>query len=348
MKEKECSKKSKKILINIIFIITLFVLTIYFIFKDQSLYEIIDYIQNAKAGYLFTAVGMVLIFVCSESVIIYYLMRSIQYRVKLLSCIRYSFIGFFVSAITPSASGGQPAQMYFMKKDGIDLSISTLVLMVVTIAYKFTLIILGFMMMFTSWNFILDKASSVWGVLLLGIIINIVIVFALLFLIFKQSFAKRLIAIIIIKLGKRGWIKNYPKRVSKVLREIDKYDKGAVYLKTHIHVMLIVLFITVIQRIALFSVTFLVYKAFGLQGTSAYDIIVLQTFIAIAVDNLPLPGGLGATEWLYKIFFMDIMGLNLVIPSLVLSRGISYYFIIIGGAIITAISYFSRGKSDLR
>jgi hypothetical protein len=32
---------------------------------------------------------------------------------------RYSFIGFFFSGITPSASGGQPAQIYYMNKDNM-------------------------------------------------------------------------------------------------------------------------------------------------------------------------------------------------------------------------------------
>lgn len=36
------------------------------------------------------------------------------------------FVRIFFSAITPSASGGQPMQLYFMKKDKLPLSVSTL------------------------------------------------------------------------------------------------------------------------------------------------------------------------------------------------------------------------------
>ena len=46
-------------------------------------------------------------------------------------CIQYSFIGFFYSGITPSATGGQPVQLYYMNKDGNRGSDSTVVLMTV-------------------------------------------------------------------------------------------------------------------------------------------------------------------------------------------------------------------------
>ena len=58
-------------------------------------------------------------------------------------CIQYSFIGFFYSGITPSATGGQPVQLYYMNKDGNRISDSTVVLMTVAVVYKFVLVVMG-------------------------------------------------------------------------------------------------------------------------------------------------------------------------------------------------------------
>ena len=44
---------------------------------------------------------------------------------SLWRCIQYSFIGFFYSGITPSATGGQPVQLYYMNKDGKGVFFST-------------------------------------------------------------------------------------------------------------------------------------------------------------------------------------------------------------------------------
>ena len=104
-------KKYRKHIINAIFLIVLFGITVYVIFKDQEIDTIFRYIKLANPIYLILGFIMMLVFVCSESVIINYLMNTLSYKVGILSCIKYSFIGFFVSAITPSASGGQPAQM---------------------------------------------------------------------------------------------------------------------------------------------------------------------------------------------------------------------------------------------
>jgi hypothetical protein len=339
-------KKSsfKKILIEAVFIIALFCITVYCIFYGEDVHEIMGYIRNANPFWVLGALLLVLLFICMESVIIHYIMHSLHCKIRMRDCIRYSFVGFFVSAITPSASGGQPAQMYFMKKDGIDISVSTLVLMVVTIAYKFTLVFLSAFVLIFSKNMIVNEIVGVEWIIALGFLLNVVIVTALILAVFLPNLAKRMIVVSMIKLGKRGLIKDYQKKVSKALHGLSKYSAGSIYLKSNLHVILNVLVMTIIQRTALFMVTYFVYRAFGLSGTSAYKIVLLQTLIALAVDNLPLPGGMGANEWLYNVFFEGIMG-TLLIPNLILSRSISYYAQIVFGAIVTLISLILKPKN---
>ena len=46
-----------------------------------------------------------------------------------LKNLKYAAIGFFFSAVTPAASGGQPMQIYYMSKDDIAVSSSTIALL---------------------------------------------------------------------------------------------------------------------------------------------------------------------------------------------------------------------------
>ena len=88
---------------------------------------------------------------------------------------------------------------------------------------------------------------------------------------------------------------------------MDQYRATAVYLREHVWVLVGVFAITVFQRFALFAATWFVYKAFGLSGSSAFVIIILQGTISVAVDMLPLPGGMGISEQLFlRIFFTNI------------------------------------------
>ena len=50
--------------------------------------------------------------------------------------------------------------------------------------------------------------------------------------------------------------------------------------------------VTVVQRLAMFSIAYWVYLAMGLGEYSLFDMIALQTLIAMSIDSLPLPG-----EW---------------------------------------------------
>lgn len=344
--------KLKKYILNFIFLVFLFGITFYYLFRNQDFSNVIKYIRNSNHVYICLGMIMVLLFICGESVIIHYIMNSMNHKVSMISCIKYSFIGFFVSSITPGASGGQPAQMYYMSNDGISVSLSSLVLMVVTIAYKAALIVMGLFMFFTETTFIIKYIYDVLWILVIGVVLNIAIIALLFFIIFEQSFAKKVLVVPVIWLGKKHLIRNYEKWTKKILRGVTKYANGASFLKEHKYVIFNVFVLTILQRVCLFLVTYFVYKAFGLSGTSVYQIVTLQTLIALSVDNLPLPGGMGASESIFVIFFKKIFvkgSVELVLPGMVLSRGISFYSIIILGGIVTVITHITRkkGKGNL-
>ena len=67
------------------------------------------------------------------------------------------------------------------------------------------------------------------------------------------------------------------------------------------------------------------YLAFQLSGESMFTIVSLQGMISVAVDMLPLPGGMGISENLFLTIFEPIFGEALVLPGMLVSRGISFY-----------------------
>lgn len=107
-----------------------------------------------------------------------------------------------------------------------------------------------------------------------------------------------------------------------------------------------VIVITFIQRFALFAVTGMVYLSFGLAGTPIRDVILLQAVISVSVDMLPLPGGMGISESLFLRMFAPVFG-TLLLPGMVLSRGLGYYSQLLISALFTVIAqayYMFRGS----
>ena len=114
-------KKNKRVIFNGAFLIIVFVLTIYGVFHGEDLGAMMDAIRSADKRWLVPGLALVAFFIWGESIIIWYMMRSYGIKLKKRTCFLFSSVGFFFSCITPSASGGQPMQAYYMKKKNISI-----------------------------------------------------------------------------------------------------------------------------------------------------------------------------------------------------------------------------------
>lgn len=323
-------------------------LTFYMLLKDQELPVIWETVVSVSKGWLLFGFVLVIIYVCSESVIIWYMMRELGKGIPLRNCIKYSFIGFFFSCITPSATGGQPAQIYYMNKQKVSIPVATLVLMIVTIMYKMVLVIVGFLVLFNR-SFVLKYLGSTRGFLYLGIALNVFCVVFMLILVFDPKLAKRMMWRLYSILERFKLLKRRKKERKKTLiRSMNKYHEAAAFFREHKLVMFNVLLISIFQRLCLFFVTYCVYRAFGFHEYGMLEIVVLQGVISVAVDMLPLPGGIGASESLFMVIFRPIFGSATVLSAMLLSRGISYYGLLMISAIVTVYSHLTIGRKRVR
>lgn len=344
----EFIKKNKKSIFQIAFLVVLMAFTFFMLFKDQELGTIWETILRVKKRYIWLGIGLVIIYVCSESVIIHYMMHSLNKKVPLRQCIKYSFIGFFYSCITPSATGGQPAQIYYMSKDKIEVPVSTLVLMIVTITYKFVLVVVGLGVILFFRPLIDTYMSQTRFFLDLGVLLNVGCVLLMYILIFKPKLTKKLMHLGLRLLEKSRILKHKEERTQKLSNFMDKYKESAYYFRDHKLVVFNVILISFFQRFCLFFVTYLIYLAFGFSGHSAFEIVILQATISVAVDMLPLPGGMGISEGLFLSLYKPIFGPAYVLSGMLLSRGISYYALLVISALVTIYAHFSITRAAIR
>lgn len=62
---------------------------------------------------------------------------------------------------------------------------------------------------------------------------------------------------------------------------------------------------------------------------------------------LPLPGGMGISETLFLTIFSPVFG-GLLLPGMVLSRGLGYYGELLISAVFTAVAQLTIGKGILK
>lgn len=337
--------KTKKRIGGALFFFAILAITFWYVFRDSNMTKVLEYATDADARYVVLSVCAVVAFILGESVVICYLLRRLGTRVSFPHCCLFSFVGFFYSAITPSASGGQPMQVYYMRRDAIPGAVSTVVLAIVTITYKLVLVVTGLAVMLLRPAPVMGYLAEVEALMYIGLVLNVIAISLLLAAVFCPGAITGCMDFLFRLLHKIRPFKNPEKVMERLSSTLEQYHGTAAFFRREPRIILNVFLITLVQRFLLFAVVWLTYLAFGLSGQKAVVMILLQAMISVAVDMMPLPGGMGISETLFLTIFAPIFGPDLVLPGMVVCRGISYYTqLIISGLMTGAAQLVFREK----
>lgn len=335
---------NRKNLISAGILLLLVALTISAIFKGNDMSAVFTAMGKLNPLYLVAAMATAIFFVSAEGLMICYLLRALNYQTSAVTCVKYSFVGFFFSGITPSATGGQPMQLYYMQKEGHKVSDSTVILMTVAVIYKFVLVVMGVGILIFYHEPLSMYLKHYLYLYYLGLFLNTILVVILLFIMVSPKCFKGIVIFGEKILKKVRVLKSSKERTEKLIDMADQYHEAVLFfLKNKSKIAAVVIF-TVIQRCSVFFLTYLIYKGFGLEGTSALTVMNLQASVYIAVDMLPLPGAQGITEMMYKTAFSLVFPGAYLTASMCVTRGLNFYMVLIISALVAAWCHFMSGK----
>ncbi|MEY8518433.1 lysylphosphatidylglycerol synthase transmembrane domain-containing protein [Lachnospiraceae bacterium 29-84] len=336
---------NRKNLISAGVLLLLVALTISAIFKGNDMEAVFQAMGTLHPAYLFAAIATAFFFVSAEGFMICYLLRALRYKTKVSTCVKYSFVGFFYSGITPSATGGQPMQLYYMQKEGHKISDSSVVLMTVAVIYKLVLVVMGLLILILYHEPLAGYLKQYLYLYYLGLFLNTFLVVVLLFIMISPKCFKGIVMGGEKLLKKFKILKSSRERTERLIDMADQYHEAVLFfLKNKSKIVAVVLF-TVIQRCSVFFLTYLIYKGMGLEGLSALTVMNLQASVYIAVDMLPLPGAQGITELMYKTAFAQIFPGAFLTASMCVTRGLNFYMVLIASAAIAALCHFGPKAS---
>lgn len=333
-------KRAKKLLRNFIIFIVLIVLTFYIILKDQDISEIIKIIVDSKKEFLLIAVLAMCIYVVCEAVNIGRTLKALNEKSNFLKNIKYALIGFFFSAITPAASGGQPMQIYYMHKENISVANSTLALLINLSCVQIVTLSIAFISLIFNYKYL--NTALVW-LFVIGVTLNLSALALLLISIFTKKVSKVLINITI-KILKFFRIKNIEEKEKKFQKELTKYQGSAEYIKKNKLVILKNLITTYIQYILFYSVSYWVYCAFGLSGHNILEIITMQSILYATVSGIPSPGAVGVSEGGFMAIFSNLFPKTMLESAMLLNRGINFYLLVMISSIVVMFNTLKDKK----
>lgn len=333
-------KEKGKFIRNLLVFILLIVLTFYILLKDQDILEIFNIISSVKIQYILIGIICMAFYIVLEAVNIGRTLKALNEKSKFLNNIKYALIGFFFSSITPAASGGQPMQIYYMYKDNISVSNSTLTLLLNLLSMQISTIGIALVSLIFNYNYLNNFLIVCF---IVGVTLNLTALILLLIVIFSKRMSAGLIKITI-KILKFFKVKNIEQKREKFECELEKYQENAVFVRNNKKLILKTLITTLVQFLIYYSITYWVYRSFGFTEHNILQLISMQSVLYATVSGIPSPGAVGVSEGAFIQIFRQVYSETMISSAVLLNRGINFYLFVIISGVITIINQLRMNK----
>lgn len=330
-----------KMIRNLLFFVGLIFLTFFLIFKDQDMNKLVEVIKSSNKVYVLLGLFFMFMYFFVEACNIRGILHTLgERKISIFKALKFTFIGFFFSSITPASTGGQPFEVYYMSKEKISSSNGTLALLMEICGFQIATISIGILC--AIFNLDILKGGLIW-LFLLGITINGIALALMLLCIFSPRITRKLLNVFI-KLLRKLKVKNMDLKQQKMEEELEKYNKSSEFIRNHKITFVKSVLNVFIQIICYYLVPFCIYKSFGLNDYSIFKLFAMQAILYSTVSGLPLPGSIGVSESVFLKIFVPVFGSELISGSMLLSRGVTFYIYVLISLVIVIFTAIRKKK----
>ncbi|MCR4892669.1 MAG: flippase-like domain-containing protein [Lachnospiraceae bacterium] len=332
----------KKVLWSLVFIVLTILCVWFMVSREESFFwgDFLESIKHSSLPLILCAVCSMVGFIVFEAAALRTIIRSVGYPKGLRSNIVYSAADIYFSAITPSATGGQPVSAFFMMADGIPGAVVTASLILNLVAYTMAIVFVGVVALLFRFDIFLEFSLVSKGLIIAGFAVLAVMLAGFLFLLRNGSFLKRII-MWFIRLGERlKIVKKKPEREQKIDRIVSDYKACTSLFGDKKYLIWKVFFWDLMQRASQILVSVFVYLAMGGSLENGLKVWFIQSFSAIGSNCVPIPGAIGVADHLMLEGYEMVLPHGAALNMELLSRGISFYGSVLLSLIIIIPGYF--------
>ncbi len=329
--EKTVDKKMT--IINFIFIAVVFIgLFLYMVYVD-GIDNIIQLLQNVNYFWVLGGIACVVIQWICEAIVLHLPIKKMYPNQSFANSFKVNMIGQLFNNITPFSSGGQPIQAYVFSKSGKRVSDSLSAMAIKFVVTQVALVLFTLIVIIFEFSFFSNLMSNFIWLAIVGFSINIIAILVVLL----AGFKKRAITIItdpVIRfLGKLKILKHPDETIEKLSHSIDNFREQFLIIRSEKMMVFKMFIIATIQSLAYYSITYMVYRAFGNTGIGFWQIIPVQAFLLLIMTFAPTPGSGLAAEGGFLLLFQSIFKNGTINLSILFWRLYTFYLPIIIGAL---------------
>ena len=226
-------------------------------------------IRSANKGWLAAALLAMFGFIFFEGMAIIRVADRLGYRRSWLNGTLYGASDVYFSAITPSATGGQPVCAWFMMRDGIPGATATVTLLITLVMYTLALLLSGIVTMLVSLPVLMAFSRLSKVMIGLGSVILLFLGLFFLMLLRKPRILHRICGSFLRFLEKIHLMRSARRLKAKLDTVMEEYTLCSKMLLGKTNVLVESFFWNLCQRLSYFMVTFLLFMAVG-KGTGMW------------------------------------------------------------------------------
>ena len=321
-------KKNKR---NFIIIIAITAIILYFVLKDNFAQKI-EYLLSFDIKWLMLSFLLIIAYWFLKGLVLYYCASKVNKKYTEKKGILLMITTQFFHAITPFAAGGQPWQIYKLKKDGLTLGQSTNVVIQDFIAYQIALVFLGGCAITANYIMHIFPSDSLLKKLVtIGFIINTVVVIVLFVVAFSKKWNKKIIDGTVTLLHKLKIIKDKEEKLKKSEKFIHNFHQSAIILFKDKFNMIRIISLNFIALVGQYLIPFTLLMGLGIY-INPLLVIITSAYVMLIGSMVPIPGGTGGLEFSFLAFFKNFVTGPKLSIIMIVWRLVTYYFgIIVGG-----------------
>lgn len=327
-------KTNKKQIFQLTYIFGTMIVILLIGLLDKNIENVFAAMASLDLCWLIACFACLFMFWLTDSFLLSHIVWYMHKKIPMLKSLKISIIGLYYGALTPFATGGQPMQVVYMKREGITYGRATSIMSAKFIIYELSLCFFYLVAMIFRGSYFYTNFNQVFWITTLGFLINLSSVALITFAMINKGIAYKICGGIINFLHRIKIIKNIEKTNKAMEKNIEEFHESTEYFKKHTYQFLISILLSLINLTFLFAIPYFIYVAFGHSEKTIIDLITMQSFLYLAVSFFPLPGAAGASEGGFYLFFASFFTNVPIFIAMLVWRFISYYSILIVGSLV--------------
>lgn len=324
----------KKKWINVVIILVITVGFLWWSLKD-NFNEVVGTLLASNIGWILVSLLAFFVYLIFDTLSTYGIIKIYKKDITFRFVLYLGIINKFFCGITPLSSGGQPMQIYELKKKGVPVSTGVNIEVQAYMMFQIAMMILAILsVIFDQIFHFFEYVPVLQSMMIAGFVINLVILLALLFISFSKNFNKTVVRGVINALAKVGLVRNKKAKIEKWNAACKNYYENGRELLRNKRVFARGVCYQLLALVIYYLLPILIAFAIGCaDNLDVINTFTASSYVFVMGCYVPIPGASGGMEAGFMGFFGNFVEGAALNVFVLIWRAITYYLPMIAGAI---------------